>query len=153
MKKKAKKIAKKPVREIAKRKAARVPSRVPLRTTAPGPPVRKHHDDIELVAGDDWTIPFALLDANGNAIDLTGATMIWYLIGPDGLWIADLDQSSVNVSNPATGGAGTIKLPRQYTSLESGRYHDQMRVILANNETSVWTGLILVDADPAQCAA
>ena len=33
-----------------------------------------HHDDVQLYAGDDWTIRGTLFDEQGNPLDLTDAT-------------------------------------------------------------------------------
>jgi hypothetical protein len=43
-----------------------------------------HHDPLEFVAGDDWDIGAALLRPDGTAYDLTDASVIWMLRGPDG---------------------------------------------------------------------
>lgn len=47
-----------------------------------------HHDPIELVAGDDWEIPGALLDDNGNPLDLSDAEFAWVVVDTGG--IADI---------------------------------------------------------------
>jgi hypothetical protein len=43
------------------------------------------HPALELVAADDWNIAGTLLDLDGSPFDLTGASLEWRLISPDGL--------------------------------------------------------------------
>lgn len=108
------------------------------------------HDDIELVAGDDWVIPGTLLDPTGVPLDLTGATFEWTLIDPDGVQLADLvTASTLDPVDPLTNGQIQITVPRAATEpLVAGRYHDSLRVILGGEVESYWVGAILVDCDP-----
>jgi len=43
-----------------------------------------HHDATELMAATDWGINGTLLDADGQPLDLSNATLTWTLIGPQG---------------------------------------------------------------------
>ena len=43
-----------------------------------------HHPDLEFVAGDDWDIGATLQRPDGSAYDLSQASVIWMLRGPDG---------------------------------------------------------------------
>lgn len=109
-----------------------------------------HHDDINLVAGDDWVIPGTLLDANGNALDLTSASFNWVLVDPNGEVVNTLvSASTLTPQQPLTAGQIQISVPRANTeALLAGRYHDSLRVIDANQVSSYWVGTILVDGDP-----
>ena len=57
------------------------------------------HDPIEMVAGETWQIDALLLDAAGDAIDLTGATVTWTLNDTRGF---------SNVLTRTTGGSGVV---------------------------------------------
>lgn len=43
-----------------------------------------HHDPAELMAATDWGIDGTLLDADGQPLDLSNATLNWTVIGPAG---------------------------------------------------------------------
>lgn len=108
-----------------------------------------HHDDLEFVAGDDWTIDGVLLDVNGSSLDLTNANFQWTLIDPTGVSVADLlGDTTLSVTQPPTNGQIQILVPAQVTStLLAGRFHDALRVTI-NYTSSYWSGAILVDANP-----
>jgi hypothetical protein len=107
-----------------------------------------HHDDVELVAGDDWTVDGLLLDVNGLPLDLTNATFEWTLIDPNGLPVVEVIGAADITTVPGNSGAVQIKVPKQFTTpLPSGRYHDAMRVNISISST-FWVGTILVDVDP-----
>ena len=107
------------------------------------------HDDLELFAGDDWSIVGVLLDVNGYALDLTGATLEWTLIDPTGAQVAGVQGSvSIAVAAPPSGKV-TISIPKSSTEpLYAGRYHDALRVTLGGKASLYWIGAILVSSDP-----
>lgn len=109
-----------------------------------------HHDDLELFAGDDWSIVGVLLDVNGSALDLTEATLEWTLIDPTGAQVANVQGSvSITVMAPPTNGQVTIRVPAVNTEpLTAGRYHDALRVSLGNRASLYWIGSLLVSSDP-----
>jgi hypothetical protein len=99
------------------------------------------------MAGDSWTIPFSVTDINGNPLDLTQASFQWTLLGPNGLPIQGLTPN-IAASSPMTAGQGVIELDNEATALlPPGRYSDAMRIEIAGNLASVWTGYFLVDAN------
>lgn len=108
-----------------------------------------HHDDLEFIAGDDWTIDGVLLDVNGSPLDLNGAFFQWTLIDPTGLSVADLlGATTVNIVQPAANGQVQIIVSKQVTtSLLAGRFHDALRVSI-DYTTTFWMGTILVGGNP-----
>jgi hypothetical protein len=44
----------------------------------------EHHEPVEVIVGETWEIPSTLLDANGSAIDLTGAALEWVPVNSGG---------------------------------------------------------------------
>lgn len=108
-----------------------------------------HHDDLEFVAGDDWSIDGTLLDVNGSPLDLTNATFLWNLIDPNGLSVSDLvGASAIGIIQPSTNGQVQIIVPKQFTApLLAGRFHDALRVTIGYSST-FWMGTILVNGDP-----
>jgi hypothetical protein len=109
-----------------------------------------HHDDVELVAGDDWTIDGVLLDTNGSSLDLSGAFFEWTLIDPTGMSVAYLlGDTTISIIEPSTNGQVQILVPKQVTiSLLAGRFHDALRVTSSATTTTFWVGTILVDCNP-----
>lgn len=110
-----------------------------------------HHDEIELAAGDRWTIVGTLLNGDGSAFDLTSATVIWTMRGPDGEVCDDLvDASTVELLSPRTDGKIIITVPKTATAgRRAGRYHDAVRAFIDDTEADLmWRGPIAVAADP-----
>jgi hypothetical protein len=108
-----------------------------------------HHDDLEYVAGDDWTIIGVLLDVNGSTLDLTNASFQWTLIDPTGEPVVDLlSVATISVLQPSTNGQVQIVVPAAVTlPLLAGRFHDALRVTIDYTST-FWMGTILVDGNP-----
>ena len=115
-----------------------------------------HHSDIEVVAGDQWSIDGQLLDRNGQPLDLTNAAIQWSLRDPDGLFMpAVVQATTVTVDTDPTTGKINISVPNGTTwPLTAGRYHDSVRVIVEGSYIdTVWVGLLLVDANPFELDA
>lgn len=109
-----------------------------------------HHDDIEVVPGDDWVINFSLVDANSSPLNITGAQLTWSFIDENGDQDAEIAGAAIiNVTNAVTG-LGNITIPSSATNDQNpSRCHDALRVQLASNaRATVFTGTILVDANP-----
>lgn len=114
-----------------------------------------HHDDIELMPGDDWLIVGNVNDASGSPLDLTNAELMWMLLDPDGVPCSAVAASSLSRVAPFSSGVVNIAVPRNVNAgLDPGRYHDALRVIITNVSDStqkveaVWFGPVLIDADP-----
>lgn len=110
------------------------------------------HDPIDFLCGDNWEFTGPLLDANGVALNLTGATIAWRLDLPDGssslatfyvgggIEIADMPSATIFVSIPS-GWTSTVP---------PGTYRDWLTVTLASGAVlTEWTGIIRANARPA----
>lgn len=106
------------------------------------------HDDIEVIAGDDWSISGALQNEDGTPLDLTSVTVLWTLLDPMGKQAIESGTAVVEIQNPPTGGNVIITVPNAQTSLPAGRYTDAVRVIIQDLRDTIWIGSILVGADP-----
>jgi hypothetical protein len=109
-----------------------------------------HHEDVELTAGDNWTISGDLTDVNGDPLDLSDVVTIqWIMLGPDGLPCLPAGSAAILVVNPPTLGQIQVVVPSSVTKLlEPGRYYDALRVILPQEYmATVWTGSISVDCN------
>lgn len=103
-----------------------------------------HHDDIELAAGDDWLILGTLLDQNGNPEDLTGATLEWMLLGPDGCPVLVDGQFSVAPVPQEVGNINIYVAATVTQTFAAGRYTDAVRATVGGVKSSMWIGNILV---------
>jgi hypothetical protein len=106
-----------------------------------------HHDDLELVIGDEWLIMGKLLDEEGKPLDLTtGVECSWILVGANG-HLPGLEQAATLETQD--GGVVRIVVPDTYTRwLLPGRYQDAIRVWVGDEPATQWTGTIIADADP-----
>lgn len=102
-----------------------------------------HHDPIELVPGDDWEIPGAVLDADGNPLDLSDADFEWVLVDTGGNPITLAAEVEVT---DAADGAISISIPTSDTTgLDPGFYMDALHVTFpAAGRSMVWQGQIVV---------
>jgi hypothetical protein len=112
-----------------------------------GGPMPAHHDDLTLTSGDSWLVPFSITDINGNALDLTWAEFQWVLLGPSGLPVQNINPT-ITVTAPIDG-KGQIEVSSTETSqIPVGRYCDSMRVVIADQVSTTWTGYFLINANP-----
>ena len=98
------------------------------------------------MAATDWAIAGTLLDATGDPLDLSNATLTWTLIGPAGLPVLQNGDASITVT-----GIGTINIAVHHTAtatLECGRYIDALQVTIGDVVSPLWVGVILVAANP-----
>jgi hypothetical protein len=111
-----------------------------------------YHDDIQVVAGDTWTINGTLEDENGAPIDLTGQEVLWVLLDPDGYTCPLVGSAVVTIVSPPTAGNITIVVPYTATEVVVGRYFDAVRLASSTGNPAIvnmqWTGCILVGVDP-----
>jgi len=107
-----------------------------------------YHPDTELMAATDWGIDGTLLDADGNPLDLSDATLTWTLIGPQGTPVLADGDATVAVVDPT---AGTIHIAVHHdktAQLEVGRYIDALQLTVGDAVSPLWIGQILVAANP-----
>src|SRR5262249_36934755 len=108
----------------------------------------QHHSDTELMAATDWGIDGTLLDADGNPLDLSNATLNWTLISPSGLPVLANGDATITITDPT---AGTIHISvhnAKTAQLECGRYLDALELTIGDVISALWTGVILVAANP-----
>ena len=100
-------------------------------------------------AGDEWDIGGTLLRPDGKAFDLTDATIIWMLRGPDGLPALQIGQYAINLGAPLSAGLITIVVEATTTAaFRPGRYLDWLRVTDTDGTDTFWSGMILVSPNP-----
>ena len=109
-----------------------------------------HHDDTELMAAIDWAIDGTLLDATGQPLDLTNATLQWTLIGPSGTPVLQNTDAAISVVD-ASNGLTRISIANAMTAtLNAGRYIDALQLSIGDIVSPLWLGVILVAANPRQ---
>ena len=100
------------------------------------------------MAATDWAIDGTLLDVNNQPLDLSNATLTWTLIGPRGLPVLQNGDASITVVDSANG-IIRIDVHNSVTAtLECGRYIDSLQLTIGNIVSPLWTGVILVAANP-----
>jgi len=112
-----------------------------------------HHDPAELMAATDWGIDGTLLDADGNPLDLTNATLQWTLIEPQGLPVLHNGDATITIVGAPT--AGSIHISVHHTvnaQLAAGRYIDALQLTIGDAVSLLWMGQILVAANPRRAA-
>jgi len=101
------------------------------------------------MAGDDFDIGARLLRPDGSAYDLSDASVVWVLRGPDGLPALQAGQFAIKVSSPPTAGLIVVSVPSAATAaLRPGRYMDALRATDAAGTDTFWTGMISVSPNP-----
>lgn len=91
--------------------------------------------------GETWIIDCTFLDSEGDALDLTGATISWSVAprpGEDAIVTATTGNGLIAVTSPATGGLAVITVPYASHSLALPRtYLHECRITLASTEVTV----------------
>ena len=106
-----------------------------------------YHDPAELMAATDWGIDGTLLDANGQPLDLSSATLNWTLIGPQGTPVLADGDATITVIDSANGIIRITIASAKTASLECGRYIDALQLSIGNIVSPLWLGQILVAAN------
>jgi hypothetical protein len=105
------------------------------------------HQRLELVGGDDWVFNEVLVDANGNPIDLTGATVQWTLLDSFGFRALMPTDFTITLGTPI--GSATVKVAAtRSTKVVGGGYADYWRVTTGGVTQTTLTGAMSVLSDP-----
>lgn len=108
----------------------------------------KHHDDIDVMAGDTWTILCTLKDKSGNPLDISTASLIWTFLDQDGYICTDIvAAATITKVSPESGGQAIVTVPSGVTNRPPARYSDAMRVVIGDEVDTVFHGNILVSVD------
>ena len=100
---------------------------------------------LELVAGDDWQLDAVLLDASGNPLNLTGATLTWTLIDSFG-WTAPATHTITLGANP---GECIVKVAAANSSpIKGGGYMAYWRVTISGLVQTPLVWPLGIHADP-----
>jgi hypothetical protein len=100
---------------------------------------------LELVAGDDWQLDAILLDASGNPLDLTAATLEWTLIDSYG-WTAP---ATPTIALGAAPGECTVKIAAaESTAIKGGGYMAYWRVTIGGLVQTPLAWPLGIHADP-----
>src|SRR5262245_8462382 len=89
-----------------------------------------------------------LLDADGQPLDLNSATLTWTLIGSQGVPVLQNGDASITITDAAN---GLVRISVHHTvtaTLECGRYIDTLQLTIGDVISPLWTGQILVAANP-----
>lgn len=101
--------------------------------------------DFSIDQGSDTSIPVRLLDAEGTALDLTGATAEMQLRRTPVCESAADELSTENGRIEISGDTATIIFPHQVTEkMAAGRYLYDLEVTLDGNVTRVLEGAITI---------
>jgi hypothetical protein len=103
------------------------------------------HKQESFYAGDQWEIDGRLYDRDHSPLNLTGATIEWFLRDAAGDTVYTQVDATVTVTD-APNGLVNIKLSSLKTAaLPIGRYTDVFRVSSGSiPKETLWTGTILV---------
>jgi|SRR5690348_3089022 len=95
------------------------------------------HPLFTLRCGDTWAFSGPLQDSSGNALALTGATIVWKLDSLDGKtnYITLTLGSGIEVTNSTTATVLYEATPTQTSALTPGTYYDSLRVTLQDGES------------------
>lgn len=113
-------------------------------------------EDVEtLPASDDRRLSFTVQDGDGEAVDLSEATVEWYLM--DRAWDVDADDAlltgesdGVSIATDTVvdpeAGEFRVDIDGEATADLAGEYWQFPRVVQSGPTTSTWRGAVLVEA-------
>jgi hypothetical protein len=111
------------------------------------------HQLIGLIGGDDWTISAVLLDAAGDPIDLTNATVQWTLVQA-GNRAPAFQEGEFEITAGPDPGAVTVAIDAaKTTGVAGGQYLDYWRITLDEITSTPLSGAVAVQSDPFAPAA
>jgi hypothetical protein len=106
--------------------------------------------NLKFSEGETWVIDATFLDADGEALDLTGATVEWVVAlrpGQAAIVTATTGNGLISVDADPTTGLATITVPYASHSAATPKgYQHEARVTLASGEVTVqFRGMLTVD--------
>lgn len=109
----------------------------------------------EFLSGDDRTLAFQVVDSDGNAIDISGATVEWrlfereYETGDSAAVLKGSDADVELVTDnrvDTTNGEWEIRVDGEATDELYGEYHHRPRVVQSDDTEASWKGSIIISA-------
>lgn len=104
------------------------------------------NQDFTMWSGDSKVLEVTVTDADGDAVNLTGAS-IDYVMQDD----ADISKSvgdGISITSPATGGLFEITLDPSDTTALAGDYHHECEVTdSSDNVSTVFVGTVTINVD------
>ena len=105
-----------------------------------------------LIGGDDWELPFTLLDDDGNPYDLAAAELTWTLVNVEGQRVVNDGEYTLSIINAAAGTCSVMVPSTKTTNLRAGRFTDALRIVSNGVTATPVMGLVQVIADPWRLA-
>jgi hypothetical protein len=108
------------------------------------------HKTETVTRGDVWRFSSTLYDRDGNAMVLTADTIIeWALVDADRIPVIKVsrDDGTITVSD-ANAGTIAITVPAGKTDVKPGDYTDALRITIAGEPQTMWSGQIVVEDSP-----
>jgi hypothetical protein len=106
-----------------------------------------------LIGGDDWEIPFTLLDDDGNPIVLTAAALTWTLVNVEGQRVVNEGEYTLTIIDAVAGTCSVMVPSTKTTNLRAGRFTDALRIVSNGVTATPVMGLVQVVADPWRVAS
>jgi hypothetical protein len=107
------------------------------------------------ISGDDRTLAFQVVDANGNAVDISNASVAWELYrrayedDPTNAVVTGSD-SGVELVNDnrvdTSNGEWEVRIDGSVTDDEYGEYHQRALVTQADGTTATWRGRVVIES-------
>jgi len=102
------------------------------------------HPDFTLYAGDRWQFDAALHDASGNALNLSGAEIVWRLHKSGNVIATRTVGDGITVTNALAGLCSIVNTKEQTEAFANGTYSDDIRVTIGDMVCTQAVGLITV---------
>lgn len=107
------------------------------------------------ISGDDRTLAFQVVDANGDAVDISNATVEWELYvrayedDPANAVVTGSDSGVELVTDnrvDTSNGEWEVRIDGSVTADEWGEYHQRALVTQSDGTTATWRGRVVIGA-------
>jgi hypothetical protein len=108
------------------------------------------HKTETVTRGDVWRIPGTLYDCNSKPMSLSPDIIIeWALVDAEGVPVIKVsrEDGSITIDN-AEAGTISITIPAPKTDVRPGEYTDALRITIAGEPQTMWSGQIVVRDSP-----